>query len=236
MNIHRHIPNAITCLNLLAGCVAIIAAIEYRDQTVAAGFIILAAGFDFFDGMAARILNAKSSIGADLDSLADVVSFGVAPAMCLYEALEAVVEPSYRFATYGVFLLAAFAALRLAKFNNDTRQTTSFIGLPVPANALFWIAYIDLFSLDSSPIITGLPLLVLTLALVFLFSYLMVSELPMLALKIRSLAWRGNEWRYILVIASALSVAVWGIGGFSPAIVLYLLMAIATKRIDRERK
>ena len=186
--------------------------------------------------MAARILNAKSSIGADLDSLADVVSFGVAPTMCLYTALAAVVEPSYRFATYGVFLLAAFAALRLAKFNNDTRQTTSFIGLPVPANALFWIAYIDLFSLDSSPVMAGLPLLVLTLVLVFLFSYLMISELPMLALKIRSLAWRGNEWRYILVIASALFVAVWGIGGFSPAIVLYLLMAIVAKRTGCEQK
>ncbi|WP_373775849.1 CDP-diacylglycerol--serine O-phosphatidyltransferase [Porphyromonas loveana] len=234
MQIRKHIPNIVTCLNLLAGCAAIIAAIEYGDLRWAAGFIVLAAVFDFFDGMLARLLKVQSPIGADLDSLADVVSFGVAPAMSLYVALSGWVEP-YGIATYGVFVLAAFAAVRLAKFNNDTRQSTSFIGLPVPANALFWIAYFYLCGLTEEPVITGLPLLALTLVLVCLFSYLMVCELPMLALKMKSMAWRGNEWRYILVIASAVFVALWNIGGFAPAIILYVLMALVARKRTQEQ-
>lgn len=231
MSFRKHIPNAITCLNLLSGCAAILVAIEYRSLPLAASFIILGAVFDFFDGMAARLLNVKSPIGADLDSLADVVSFGVAPAVCLYIALSGALAPSLHFAAYGAFLLAAFAALRLAKFNNDTRQTTSFIGLPVPANALFWIAYVDL-CFSNGGLLRGLPLLFITLLLIFIFSFLMVSELPMLSLKVKSISWRDNKWQYILVMTSAFFVTVWGLGGFAPAIIVYILMAFFLKGKD----
>ena len=137
----RHIPNTLTCLNLFSGCLAVVMAFD-GQFTLAFAFILLSAVFDFFDGLAARALDAHSPIGKDLDSLADDVSFGVAPASMLFNLLQQMaVAQSWGGARallpYVAFLIAIFSALRLAKFNNDSRQTTSFIGLPVPANALY---------------------------------------------------------------------------------------------------
>ena len=140
MNIKKHIPNAITSLNLVSGCIAIILTFNF-DLKYAAYFILLAAVFDFFDGMAARWLHVKSAIGKELDSLADIVSFGVAPGLIVFQ-LCAVSNDIVLFAgeinlvPFIALLIPVFSALRLAKFNLDTRQTESFIGLPVPANAL----------------------------------------------------------------------------------------------------
>ena len=153
--ITRHIPNALTCLNLFSGCIAGVMAFESRYE-LALLFIIISAVFDFFDGLAARALDAHSPIGKDLDSLADDISFGVAPSLIVFSLFKEMPYPAYMEGTatwlpYSAFLISVFSALRLAKFNNDTRQTTSFIGLPVPANALFWASLVA----GYHPILTG---------------------------------------------------------------------------------
>ena len=142
----RHIPNALTCLNLFSGCVASVMAFEARYE-MALLFIVISALFDFLDGLAARALHAYSAIGKDLDSLSDDVSFGVAPSLIVFSLFKEMHYPAYMESVAGwwpylAFLISIFSALRLAKFNNDTRQTTSFIGLPVPANALFWASLV----------------------------------------------------------------------------------------------
>ena len=141
-SIKSNLPNTVTCLNLFSGCIACVMAFQARYD-LALLFIILSAIFDFFDGLLARLLHAHSAIGKDLDSLADDVSFGVAPSLIVFSLFKEMVYPAYilslaPYIPYAAFLISVFSAIRLAKFNNDTRQTTSFIGLPVPANALFW--------------------------------------------------------------------------------------------------
>ena len=140
--ITRSIPNTLTCLNLFSGCIACIMAFE-ANYNLALLFIILSAVFDFFDGMMARLLDAHSPIGKDLDSLADDVSFGVAPSLVVFSLFKEMHYPASMefmgsYLTYSSFVNSVLSSLRLAKFNNDTRQTSSFIGVPVPANALFW--------------------------------------------------------------------------------------------------
>ena len=144
--ITRSIPNTLTCLNLFSGCIACVMAFE-ANYNLALAFIILSAVFDFFDGMMARLLNAHSPIGKDLDSLADDVSFGVAPSLIVFSLFKEMHYPASMefiapYMPYTAFLISVFSALRLAKFNNDTRQTSSFIGVPVPANALFWASLV----------------------------------------------------------------------------------------------
>ena len=140
--ITRHIPNTVTCCNLFSGCIAVVMA--YRgDYTAALGFIVLGAVFDFFDGMLARALQAYSPLGKELDSLADDVTFGVAPAMIVFSLFKEVRVPDFfstweDFFPYAAFLIAVFSALRLAKFNIDTRQTSSFIGVPTPSFGDRW--------------------------------------------------------------------------------------------------
>jgi len=146
MNITKHIPNILTCLNIVSGCIAVVAALLYGSLEMAACWIIIGAVFDFSDGFAARMLKAYSPIGKDLDSLADVVTFGVAPGVIVFRLLfeityvgvPGLASNSYQYLPYVAFVIPVFSALRLAKFNIDDRQTTSFIGLPVPAHALFW--------------------------------------------------------------------------------------------------
>lgn len=146
MGIKKHIPNSITCCNLISGCIATTFAFA-GDAKMALLWIIIGAVFDFFDGMSARLLHVSSPIGKELDSLADDVTFGVAPATILFSELSVLEYPGVLlgikdYIPYVAFLMAAFSALRLAKFNLDERQTTSFIGLPTPANALFWSSLI----------------------------------------------------------------------------------------------
>ncbi len=219
----KNIPNIITCLNLVSGCMACVMALN--DNCLGAFiFIIMAAVFDFFDGFAARLLKAYSNIGKELDSLADVVSFGVAPGMIIYVFLRNIMLDNYPASPWWyvallAFLIPAFSALRLAKFNIDTRQTHSFIGLPVPADALFWSSLIYLLpALDIPPVykIIGVILCI------FLFSYLMVSEIPMFSLKFKSYGWRGNEARYILILAAIALFAMFNLSGISLIISLYI--------------
>ncbi|MBR0042637.1 MAG: CDP-diacylglycerol--serine O-phosphatidyltransferase [Bacteroides sp.] len=226
--ITRHIPNALTCMNLFSGCIACVMAFHANFE-MAMLFIVIGAVFDFFDGLAARLLHAYSNIGKDLDSLADDVSFGVAPALIVFSLFKEIDYPNYlsflaNWLPYAAFLIAVFSALRLAKFNNDTRQTTSFIGLPVPANALFWASLVA----GCKPIASYHPLL--TLALVCLFSWLLVSEIPMFSLKFKNLSWKDNKIAFIFVIISAILLITLKIAAFAAVIVWYILLSILTQK------
>jgi CDP-diacylglycerol--serine O-phosphatidyltransferase len=254
VNIRKHIPNTLTCANLAFGCYACILALS-GNYSCAMIAIFIAAGFDFLDGFAARLLKAYSPIGKDLDSLADIVSFGVAPGMILFDFLDRLQKTvDWGHPVYGkLFLLAAFAipvfsALRLAKFNNDERQHTSFIGLPVPANAIFWAplmvalsplvadktVFSGWFPVDFSSCLSGFPALgwLVVLSLLALgMSLLLVSEIPMFSLKVKSLAWKGNESRYILILSAVVLVACFGVSGITITMLLYILLSIFNNRV-----
>lgn len=209
----KHIPNTITCLNLFSGCTAALMAME--GYLVSASFLILlAAVFDFFDGLAARSLKAYSPMGKELDSLADMVSFGFAPGVIALAYLKAAVlgsasadfvpaELSYSQLAIllSAFIIPIFSALRLAKFNVDTRQTTSFIGVPTPANAMFWASLPLVLHYGNYPQIeASLANPIVLIAAILITSYLLVTEIPMFALKVKSLAWKENKTRYLFLI------------------------------------
>ncbi len=226
MSITKHIPNFLTCCNLLSGCVAILLAAK-GEFTYAFGFLFIAAAFDFLDGFAARLLKAYSLIGKELDSLADVVSFGVAPGMMLFYLLSLNGESSYllNMLPYVAFIIPALSALRLAKFNVDDRQTESFIGLPVPAHALFWgslICFIlENFTAPLSPLcMGGLALLAI------LTSLLLVSEIPMFSLKFKSWGWKANKLRYVFILSSLILIVFLQFSGIAAAIILYIILSI----------
>lgn len=229
MNITKHIPNFITCLNLVAGCIACIAALR-GDMESSLQWIVLGAGFDFLDGLMARVLKAYSEIGKELDSLADVVCFGVAPSMMVFALLQQLCPPvgAASLLPYAAFVIASLSAVRLAKFNLDTRQTTSFIGLPVPAHALFWAPLAVVLSETLTQPSVALAAAVASLAI--LSSALLVSEIRMFSLKIKSLAWKGNELRYVLVAAAILLTASFGYMGVSGSILLYIALSLLSKK------
>ena len=227
----KHIPNTITCCNLLSGCVAAHYAFEGM-YPFALAFIIAGAVFDFFDGLTARALKVSSPIGKELDSLADVITFGMAPAVMVYNWLEECSAAHLdRMVAVGMpfvaFLLVAFSALRLAKFNVDERQTSSFIGLPTPANALFWGALV----IGSHDSIVAHPYgWALVIALVFLFSWLLVAEIPMFSLKFKSLAWKPNRIAYIFLLISLILLIILRLNGLSAVIGWYIILSIVTNR------
>lgn len=224
----KHIPNTITCCNLISGCIATLFAAQ-ANYSMALAFIIIGAVFDFFDGFAARLLHVSSPVGKELDSLADDITFGFAPATIVFSMLRATLPACscawIAYVPYAAFIIAAFSALRLAKFNLDERQTTSFIGLPTPANALFWGALS--MTLHDYGILTSSTSLFITLLVgIVLSSWLLVAEIPMFALKFKSYGWKGNELRFSFIIISALLLAILKWGGFSLIIVLYILTSI----------
>jgi len=208
MGIKKHIPNTITCCNLVSGCIATSYAFMGQPK-MALLWIIIGAVFDFFDGMSARLLGVSSPIGKELDSLADDITFGVAPSTILFWQMGVLDYPSFlepvrSFVPYFAYVMAAFSALRLAKFNLDERQTTSFIGLPTPANALFWGS---LIVAAPSFLVDGSCSVLILMALILLSSYLLVCELPMFALKFKHWGVKGNEIKYALVIMSVIVFA-----------------------------
>jgi CDP-diacylglycerol--serine O-phosphatidyltransferase len=227
--VKRFIPNALTSLNLLAGAVSVplFFAGEFR---VGASLIILAAVFDFLDGFAARLLNARSEIGAQLDSLADVVSFGFAPSIAIYcFMVSRGFEPAW--VSNAAFFIVVFSAIRLAKFNVDTRQTDEFIGLPTPANALA-LVMVPLLMMDSDFIPSNFEL-PLFLGIITLSSVLMVSELRLVALKFKTWAFAENLFRYLLILASPIILFVFGMQGFPLIIILYLILSLIKNGISK---
>lgn len=231
MNIKKHIPNMLTVGNLLSGSLAIVFTLHSGRPEVAMWLIVLAAVFDFFDGMVARLLGVSSPIGKDLDSLADVVSFGLAPAVLTFHALDGLEAGNYL--AYGVFIIPAFAALRLAKFNNDTRQTTSFRGLPVPSNALFWLGATS--AIPSLGELAGTSAtLVVYLVLALVLSLLMVGELPMFSFKL-SKAPLSEKWPQLALIIIAVGSVI-GLGwmGCSVTIIAYLILSLVAPASDKQ--
>ena len=249
----RHLPNALTCLNLLCGCLALTFILGGPGQnglTIAAGFVGVAAVADFFDGLLARALRVSSPIGKDLDSLADMVSFGVVPGAILFKLLQFTLAANtvpapdaYTVTTdtalqlvlpYFGFLVSIFSALRLAKFNNDTRQTTSFIGLPTPACTLV-VASLPLILANDQfgvkDIILNPWLLV---GLTVLLSGLLVAELPLFALKFKNLRWLGNRRRFIFVALALVLVSTLHAAGIPLAVLLYVLLSVPGRVRSRD--
>ena len=195
MRLTKYLPDTITCLNLISGSVAIIFA--FRDDfDMALAMIVLAAVFDFLDGLAARLFHAYSDMGKELDSLADTVSFGLAPSLILYNWLAGFTSGIHPYVCYIPLLIAAFSALRLAKFNLDTRQSESFLGLPVPASALFaasLAAFAGHYEHIANTLLANnwvIP------AVSLILCALLVSELPMFSMKLKTLKWKDNAQRF----------------------------------------
>jgi CDP-diacylglycerol--serine O-phosphatidyltransferase len=286
MKIKQHIPNTITCCNLLCGCLAIVQAFE-GNLVWTAYLVGLAAIFDFFDGFAARLLRVTSPIGKDLDSLADMVTFGVVPGIVMfqlisfstiylangpiYPPLSALPEatkveyPVYaEYLKYIAFIVPIFSAIRLAKFNNDTRQTTSFIGLPTPANAIFICSipliidgkllkffsghadiYIsDIFIAAQQPLSQSASnnlsydfLLnpYILIGIIVVLSFLLVSEIPLFALKFKFFGWKGNRVRYVFLGLSLLLLITLQFVGIPLIIILYVLMSLITNAYLKRR-
>jgi len=228
------IPNSLTALNLFFGCQSIISSLEGNLQQ-AAWFIGIAAILDFFDGFVARLLNAYSEIGKQLDSLADVVSFGVAPGMIFYVISQdhllfgnsfPMYVPLLILFSYLPFLIPIFSAVRLAKFNIDTRQSDSFIGLPTPANALFICAIP--FVLESGPDWAALLFASKYFLLLFpiVSSYLLVAELPLFALKFKNFSFTDNSLRYLFLLGCGVLIFFFHYFGVGLSIVHYVLLSL----------
>ena len=223
-----NIPNTITCCNLISGCIATFWAFQ-GDYPLALLLIVIGAVFDFFDGMSARLLGVSSPIGKELDSLADCITFGFAPSAIIFSFLcsfhvHVVVLP------FLAFVMAAFSALRLAKFNLDERQALGFIGLPTLANALFWGALI--FSLNYRTMLEPYQLpdfwFYIVLALIPVSCYLLVSEIPMFALKFKTWGWKGNEVKYLFLITCIPLLLLFQVSGIAVIIAWYVVLSVIT--------
>lgn len=223
----RYIPNLVTLFNLLSGCAGIVA-VAQGNLTLGAYFIWIAALFDFLDGLTARALKAFSSIGGELDSLADMVSFGVLPAFIMYSLLEAALPIGYRWVAYLAFAIAASSALRLAIFNTDTRQAQSFIGLPTPASALL-ISAMPLSSKNYVVELLNIPAFLIVVIL--LDAYLMVAEIELMAFKFKSLAWSDNKLKYIFILVSLILVLILNTMAIPVIILLYVLLSVLQKSL-----
>lgn len=225
----KHIPNALTCLNLFLGCLALYFA--FQDRLVVTAYLSFAAAVvDFLDGMVARLLKAYSEIGKQLDSLADMVSFGVVPGVTMLMLFFKAVDPritSMLFMPFSGFLITVFSALRLAKFNIDTRQTSSFIGLPTPACTLFVVALPLILAQDTFGLSAFIlnPIVLFTTTLVL--SYLLVAELPLFGLKFKSLRWQDNAPRYIFLLLSLLLLVLLQFAAIPLVILLYIVISIS---------
>ena len=227
----KHIPNTITCCNLVSGCIATYWAFQ-GDYRLALLFIVIGAVFDFFDGMTARLLHVSSPIGKELDSLADDITFGFAPSAIIFSCLcgyhfHELPHPIAFLMPFSAFVMAAFSALRLAKFNLDERQAMGFIGLPTPANALFWGSLIVGAGhwLMSSPVyVYGV------IAMMLVFSYLLIAEIPMFALKFKTWGWKGNQVKYIFLLTCIPLLLTLGVSGLAAIIAWYILLSLCAAR------
>lgn len=227
----RHLPNLITLANLFCGCLAIIAIFNAKLE-LAGVLVIIAAVLDFLDGFAARLLKAYSDIGKQLDSLADMVTFGVVPGLMLYtifymgNASSDLSENQLLAGQYSMLLVTLFSALRLAKFNIDTRQTDYFIGVPTPANTLVVISFAFILSHDEfgwSPVIYH-PLFLIGFAI--LSSFLMVAEIPLISFKFKSFGFTENKGRYLLLLISVLALLIFRYAAAPVIVLFYVLLSL----------
>ena len=224
--IKKHIPNSITCCNLISGCIATYFAFRH-DFEWALAWMVIGAVFDFFDGMTARLLHVSSPIGKELDSLADDITFGLAPSAMLFAELGVVaypsaLEPCASCCPSWPSSWRPFRPFSLTKFNLDERQSLGFIGLPTPANALFWGSLM----VGVAPHFESSPLWAVAMVVgVLVSSYLLVSEIPMFALKFKQWGWKGNEVKYLFVLSCIPILALLRISGIAVIIAWYVLLS-----------
>ena len=225
--IKKHLPNAITCANLFSGCIGIVLA--FKGELIAAAYaIFLSAIFDFFDGLASRVLKSFSGIGKDLDSLADMVSFGVLPAVIMYQLFlqSHQIDNISSYLNFIAFLIPVFSALRLAKFNVDTRQAEHFIGLPTPANAIliasFPIAISHHNQYYTPYLLNPYVLSIFTIVMCFL----LVTETPMMSLKFKTPDLNGNIYRYILLLIASILILFFKFAALPVIILIYIILSV----------
>ncbi|WP_183562676.1 CDP-diacylglycerol--serine O-phosphatidyltransferase [Mucilaginibacter sp. SP1R1] len=233
--VKKHLPNAITCANLFSGCIGIVFA--FQDNLIVAAYaIFLSSIFDFFDGLASRVLNSYSFIGKDLDSLADMVSFGVLPSVIMYELfLQAPqIDKISHFLNFVVFLIPVFSALRLAKFNNDTRQSDSFIGLPTPANAIL-IASLPLIMQQYQTLGSYILNPYVLTVLVLVMCTLLVSEIPLMSLKFKNRDFNKNIFRYLLLLFSAILILFFKFVAVPVVIFIYITLSLIQFKITNDK-
>ncbi len=246
MTFKKHIPNLITLLNLFSGTVAVIFAVN-NELEMAAYFVFLGIFFDFFDGLAARILKVQGELGKQLDSLADVVTSGVAPGIVVYKLLqtkESVVvfnteiisweSQKIELLPFFGLLITLAAAYRLAKFNIDERQTSSFIGLPTPAAALVVLSLPLILNYSTLKVATTIIenkwfLIGLTLVL----SILMNAEIPLFSLKFKDYSWKNNQIKYVFLITTFILLAVMQFVAVPLIIIMYIVLSIISNNIKR---
>jgi len=243
----KHIPNFITLLNLLSGSIGIVYAVN-GDLETAAWLVAVAALFDFLDGMAARILNVNTEIGKELDSLADVISFGLLPGTIIYALLlHNLGTPQLNISKLNIipfvgFLIPMFSALRLAKFNTDQRQTDAFLGLPTPANGLL-IASLPLILAQQTNLLgfemTFFKALInstyFLISLTILLSWLLVAEIPLMSLKFKNMTWNRNESRYIFLLLMVILFILFYVSALPLIILLYIILSLVFKKSIQTR-
>ncbi|UII28583.1 CDP-diacylglycerol--serine O-phosphatidyltransferase [Fulvivirga maritima] len=219
MNIKKHIPNTLTASNLACGCVGI--TLAANGELIFATYMIWAALiFDFLDGFVARLLKVSSPIGKELDSLADMVTFGVLPGLIMYELLSSYTV--HFVMPFAAFLIAVFSALRLAKFNIDDRQQSVFIGLPTPANALFISSIAFVTSSEYRELINFNILITITVV----FSLLLVAPVELFSLKLKSMNWKENIFQILLLVVSVILILMLKIFAIPFIIVAYIVLSL----------
>lgn len=229
----KHIPNSLTSANLICGMLGIVFVLDGQIN-FGAYFIFAAALFDFLDGFVARLLKVPSEIGKQLDSLADLVTFGILPAFILFKMVENNTEIWYL--PYLVFIMGVFSAIRLAKFNIDERQSDRFIGVPTPANALL-VSTLPFLSEKSTFFENLLQNPFVLISISFVMSYLLIAELPLIALKFKDYSFFKNIFRYFVIALTLISLILFGIAGIPFAIILYIALSVVeawiTKNADQ---
>lgn len=226
------IPNMLTLGNLICGSSAVVALLMHADFELAFWLVVASAVFDFFDGFAARLLKSVSAIGVELDSLADMVSFGLVPSVamfCLWDVAPSSDLPSWM--RYLTLTIVAFSALRLAKFNIDDTQTTEFCGLPTPANGLFCLSLAMLMAAGS----ISLPQwAILTISIGM--AYMLISPIRMFALKFKGFGWQGNEIRYSFIALCAVLIAAFTRYAVPAIILLYIIISAIRWVVNLNKK
>ena len=235
-----YIPNIITLINLFCGCCALLSA--FNGNFVATFWFLFVGGWaDYLDGMAARVLKVHSPLGKELDSMADMVSFGVVPGAIVYMLIcvgeNFPNEPtSLNIYALPAFLLPVFAGLRLAKFNLDTRQSENFIGLSTPAMTLFITGLMVIYHFDSFGLAKLVSSVTFLYPVILVFSYLLVAEIPMFSFKVKRFQWAGNEIRFIFVLLTLALLLILREASFSFIVIAYILFAFFDNFWNNRRK
>ena len=222
----KHIPNLLTISNLICGCIALY--LTFQGELVfTAYFIGLAAIFDFMDGAAARLLNVSNPIGKELDSLADMVSFGLVPGSVVFHLLEESPLSQYSFMA---LVIPIFSAYRLAKFNVDENQNENFIGLPTPANCLVFVSIPLITTFNSESTIAYLfEIPEILLIITVLMSLALVSRINMFSLKFKNLKFQDNKFRFFLITMSIILLTWLEFSAIPIIILLYIMMSIVKR-------